>query len=47
MAQFNSYDIEENNSYTLTSPAITFGGLFYKASFNFTATVVMPPLPTG
>lgn len=34
MAQFNSYDIEEGNAYTLTSPAITFGGLFYKASFS-------------
>lgn len=34
MALFNSYDIEENNRYNMISPAITFGGLFYKTSFN-------------
>ncbi|HMI08483.1 MAG TPA: Omp28-related outer membrane protein [Flavobacterium sp.] len=34
MAEFNSYDVEEGNTYTLTSPAITFAGNFYKVSFN-------------
>ena len=34
MAQFNSYDVEESNTYNITSPAITFGGLFYKATFS-------------
>ena len=34
MAEFNSYDVEDGNAYALTSPAITFGGLFYKVSFS-------------
>lgn len=33
MARFNSYDIE-SGTFRLTSPAITFGGLFYKANFS-------------
>ncbi len=42
MARFNSYDVLENNSYSLTSPAITFGGLFYKAKFNLYRDPVYP-----
>lgn len=34
MALFNAYDIEPGNAYNLRSPAITFGGNFYKAAFK-------------
>ena len=34
MAQFNSYDIDVVNKYTLRSPAITFSGQFYNVKYS-------------